>query len=168
MRRKLFAVLTAVVLLSVTVSPAFAQSIRITLTGFRLASLIADGKVRLLHTHPEDTHVALEATGFADVTCEDGHTTWVVEHVRVAASGSTTVWAGQFNHRGVASFSVETGDPYPLHDPCEGHTVQAVGFVFWDASTVSAETAETGLFTQQFFRCETTYECVTCTRVRRH
>lgn len=168
MRRKLFAILSAVVLLSISVSPVFAQSIRITLSGFRLGSLIADGKVRLTHTHPEDTHVTLQASGLADVTCEDGHTTWVVEHVRVLAVGSTTVWAGQFNHRGVASFSVETDAPAPLHDPCEGHTVSEIGFVFWDYSAVSAETAETGLFTQQFFRCETTYECVICTRFRPH
>jgi hypothetical protein len=164
MRRKLFALLTAVVVLSVTVSPAFAQSIRITLTGFRLGSLIADGKVRLTHTHPEDTHITLHASGTADVTCADGHTTWVVEGAHVEAAGQTTVWAGQFNHRGLAHFTVETEDPTPVYDVCEGHPVHSVGFVYWDYASVAAQAGD--LYTQQNFRCETTPECVTCKRVR--
>lgn len=168
MRRKLFAILSAVVLLSVSVSPVFAQSIRITLSGFRLGSLIADGRVRLTHTHPEDTHVTLHSSGTADVTCEDEHTTttWVVEGAHVEAVGSTTVWASDFNRRGLAHFSVETSDPTPVDDVCDGHTVQSVGFVYWDHASVSAETAETNLFTQQNFRCETTLDCVICRRVR--
>lgn len=166
MRRKLFAILSAVVLLSVSVSPVFAQSIRITLSGFRLGSLIADGKVRLTHTHPEDTHVTLQSSGTADVTCEDGSTTWVVEGAHVEAVGSTTVSASDYNRRGLAHFSVETGDPTPVYDVCDGHSVQSVGFVYWDRASVSAETADTHLFTQQNFVCETTPECVTCRRVR--
>lgn len=166
MRRKLFAILSTVVLLSVSVSPAFAQSIRITLSGFRLGSLIADGTVRLAHTHPEDTQVTLHSSGTADVTCEDEHTTWVVEGAQVEAVGEVTVSASAFNRRGLAHFSVETGDASPVYEVCDDHTVQSVGFVYWDHASVSAETAETNLFTQQNFRCETTPECVTCRRVR--
>lgn len=165
MRRKLLALVTAIALLSLTISPALAQSLRIRGVGFALGSLIATGEVELVHTHPEDVRVVLRATGLAEVSCHQGGHDYSVGMVPVEATGRTLVEASAFDPHGIAFFHVETGRPKPVEHACASGWRTRVGFVFWDQATLTGKALDTGLFTRNDYVCVTTFHSVTCDQV---
>jgi hypothetical protein len=166
MRRLLTTLFLTLALLGLSVMPTYAQSIRITGVSFSLGSVIATGKLRIIHTHPEDVHVRLHTEGQAEITCSDGDYSYTHGHARVEAEGSTTVTADQFNRRGVARFHVQTGDPHLIEPVHCSHGTPQIGFVAWDHATLTAIGAETSLEAQNRYVCETVPDCITCKRVR--
>lgn len=166
MYRLLTTLFLTLALLGLSVIPASAQSIRITGVSFSLGSVIATGQLRIIHTHPENVRVRLYTEGQAEITCSDGHHSYVYGHARVKAAGSTTVTADQFNHKGVARFRVQTGHPRLIEAVHCSYGMPQIGFVAWDHATLTAKGALTGLEARNVYSCETVPDCITCKRVR--
>lgn len=166
MRRLLTTLFLTLALLGLSAMPASAQSIRISGVSFSLGSVIATGKLRIIHTHPEEVRVSLHTEGLAEITCSDGEHSYSYGHARVEAEGSATVTADQFNRRGVARFWVQTGDPHLIEDVHCEHGTPQIGFVAWDHAMLTAKGAETNLEAQNQYVCETVPDCITCKRVR--
>jgi hypothetical protein len=167
MRRKLIAVFSAFVLVSVMVTPAYAQSIRIRGATFSFGSLKASGQVVIIHTAPENVKLFIHASGLAEVTCVKGHRSVPVGHlVQVEAVGLVRISRHAFNHNGVANFNVTTGKSHILESYVCGHGWKPkVGFVFWDHASLEAESLSTHLTVENDYVCETTPECVFCEKV---
>jgi len=194
MQRKLIAIATALALIGVSVLPALAIGVRIGGVNWSLGSLVADGKLKITEGHPEDLHVILHAEGDAEVTCsgddddsdDDRHSAQQRVHVtasgstsdddqhsaqqrvHVTASGSTIVPAGDFNHRGVGRFHVETGAPeLPDGFHC-GEGTPVVGFVSWSSSRLSVEDVHNVELTRQEYVCKIKHGGVNCRPKQRH
>ncbi len=174
MQRKLIAIATALALIGVSVLPALAIGVRIGGVNWSLGSLVADGKLKITEGHPEDLHVILHAEGDAEVTCsgddddsdDDRHS--AQQRVHVTASGSTIVPAGDFNHRGVGRFHVETGAPeLPDGFHC-GEGTPVVGFVSWSSSRLSVEDVHNVELTRQEYVCKIKHGGVNCRPKQRH
>ncbi len=166
MHRLFISFFLTLALLGLSVVPASAQSIRISGVSFSLGSVIATGRLRIVHSHPEDVQVELHAEGQAEITCSDDDHSYTYGHARVEAAGSTTVTADQFNRRGAAHFRVQTEYPRLIEDVHCSHGTPQIGFVAWDHATITARGAETSLEAQNRYVCETVPDCITCKRVR--
>ena len=130
MRRKLFAILSAVILLSVSVSPAFAQSIRLSGSRFDAGSLAAEGNIQFHRLPVQDVALTLEAEGLCD-----GHP-------------FTAVSAPQ--HIAVSEFSGGGGAKYHLiaDEACDGH-------VEWTAATIIVSDGSGHVLARFDFTCQT-------------
>lgn len=165
MRRLLTALVLTLAVLGASAMPASAQSIRISGVSFRLGSVIAEGKVAIIHSHPETVRVRLYTEGQAEITCSNGHQSYSYGYARVEASGSTTLGAGRFKWGREAHFTVETGKPHLISPVHCAYGKPKIGFVAWDHATLSAKGLLTGLEAQNMYTCETVPDCITCTRV---
>jgi hypothetical protein len=129
-------------LLSASITPAFAQSIRITGAQFNFGSLIAEGNLQLKHLPINDVHLTLTAYGEAEVSCQhEGHNEGDHHHiVSVEAVGYAIVTAHEFNRGGSAKFFVQTGEPVIVHDHHHHHECDdmEIGPISWTAAKILA------------------------------
>lgn len=168
MRRIISASLTALAILSLTVSSVFAVGARIRGVTFSLGSLVADGKVTDMDPH-QVSKVVLQTSGPADLICKDvdGHKPPVpaYHHPVVSAQGLVLIVA---DAHGRASFHVEAKPPkyVDVHIAgCpRGYEKALVDFVFFTNASIQVKDQHATQLDRADYRCETTRDCVTCKR----
>lgn len=169
MRRVRIALFSALMIVSLTATIAFAGNVRISGLGFSLGSLIADGT--LLGLGNEDVTFVLDAAGIPEVTCTNhgGNQAPGQNPPKVSASGVQFLVHENYTQNGRSLFDVETEEPQPgftaeqLGCP-NNHWTATIDFVFWTEATITVKsTATQAILLQKNFTCETTHTSVTCT-----
>ena len=180
MRRKLTAILSALVMISLSATAAFAGRTHLSgFVAFQLGSLIASGT--FVGLGKQDVAVILDATGNPVVTCtnQGGNQAPGQNPPKVLVTGITSLPGNHpLRKNGISPFQVKAKDPQPLSAiefgcPNDNWTA-AIEFVFWtDAIITVREDLDPGadiilgdiLFGPQSFTCTTTRDPagVTCT-----
>jgi hypothetical protein len=175
MKRKLYTVLTVLMVVMLTTSPALARgAIKLSGITFDLGSLIAKGFASGLGN--TDVTVVLDASGIPAVTCTNygGNDVPGQSYPKVSASGQQALTGGDpLRKNGKAAFFTETDDPTTLtweeagcpNSNWTGH----IDFIFWTDALISVYDTNTGeLLASQAYTCETTRypASVSCTPVK--
>lgn len=172
MRKFMTACLTAIAIVSLSVSSVFAVGANIRGVTFNLGSLIADGQVTDMDPF-QISKVILKTSGPADVICRDldgykpdklsGH------HPVVNATGYVWIKA---NAHGKSYFHVVAKPPTyisPHSAGCpHGYEKAIVDFVYFTQASITVTDKHGTPLDQENYRCETTRECVTCTKKSSH
>ena len=172
MNKKLFALVSAVVLAILVFSTGFASGgVKLSSVTFSLGSLISNGNVSGIGN--TDVLMVLDASGIPAITCYNNGSNPVPgqSSPKVTAEG-TQVLPGNspLRKNGKAAYGVETQPPAPLTwsqagCPNSNWTAQ-ITFVYWTNATISVYDSGTGaLMLQQNYACTTTKTSVSCTPV---
>ena len=157
MRRILNAILSVLVVASLTTSSVFAAGFKLS-AGFRLGSLIAEGFASGLGR--TDVMVFLDATGDPVVLCTSpgGNQAHGQNPPRVSAQGSQFLdRTDPLRKNGRSPFSVETGDTVLSGReggcPNDKWTAEVV-FVFWTDATLTLTELDGNILVQQDYTCD--------------
>ena len=175
MKRKLYTVLTVLMIVMLTTSPALARgAIKLSGITFDLGSLIAKGFASGLGN--TDVTVVLDASGIPALTCTNygGNDVPGQSYPKISATGQQTLDGDDpIRKNGKSPFFTETDDPETLpwdeagcpNSNWTGH----IDFIFWTDALISVYDTNTGeLLASQAYTCETTRypASVTCTPVK--
>ena len=177
MRQKLFAILSVLVVASLTFTAAFADTIHFRgRISFGLGSLFAEGYIDVLPD--KDVKVVLVASGKPTVMCvntddDDDEVTQIpaTNPPRVTGIGSVTLFhpfAGSSSF-----FHVETNNPTltaaQAGCPSGEHWKANVTFVAWDTANITVKDAATNAkLLAQDFKCTTVIGSVDCRPKKSH
>lgn len=163
MKKKLYTILTALLITLLTTSPVFARgAVKLSNVTFSLGSLIATGYAGGLGT--TDVTVVLDASGVPAVTCTNygGNDVPGQSYPKVSATGQQTLLGNDpLRKNGRAAFLTETDDPETIPWDVAGcpnsNWTAHIDFIFWKNATVSVFDTPTGvLLTKQNYTCNTT------------
>src|SRR5438046_780737 len=112
MKKKLFSMLTVMLIAALSTSTVYAAGFKLT-AGFKLGSLIAYGKASGLGT--TDVTIQLDASGIPVVSCtnQGGNQAPGQNPPKVSASGTVFLDHNNYDKNGSTKYSVEVGDPQP-------------------------------------------------------
>jgi len=172
MKKKMFAMVSGIVLTILVFSTAFAGGgVKLSSVTFSLGSLIAKGSVSGIGN--TDVTMLLDASGVPAIVCTNGGGNQVPgqSSPKVTAEGSQKLLGNDpVRKNGKAAFGVETQAPPPLTwdqagCPNSNWTAQIV-FVYWTDAVLSVYDSTTqALLLQQKYTCKTTNTTVSCTLV---
>lgn len=175
MKKKFYIILTMLLIVMLTTTPAFARgAIKLTSISFDLGSLIASGYAGGIGN--TDITIVLDASGVPAVTCTNngGNDVPGQSAPRIDASGQQTLLGNDpIRKNGKAPFFTETEDPETIswdeagcpNSNWTGH----VDFIFWTDATISVYDTATGTLLKTLsYTCDTTRypASVSCTPVR--
>ena len=170
MKKKLFAVVSGLMLTILVFSTAFAGGgVKLSSVTFSLGSLIAKGNVSGIGN--TDVTMVLDASGIPAIVCTNGGGNQVPgqSSPKVTAEGSQKLLGNDpLRKNGKAAFGVETLPPPPLTwdqagCPNSNWTAQIV-FVYWTNAVISVYDSTTqALLLKQNYTCTTTNTTVSCT-----
>lgn len=173
MNKKLFALVSGLVLAILVFSTAFAGGgVKLSSVTFSLGSLISKGYVSGIGN--TDVTMVLAASGIPAITCFNNGSNPVPgqSSPKVTAQGSEYLPGNSsLRKNGKALFGVETQPPAPLTwdqagCPNSNWTAQ-ITFVYWTNATISVyDTVTGGLLLTQNYVCNTTDTSVSCTPVQ--
>jgi len=175
MKKKLYTLLTALLITVLSTSPVFARgAIKLTGIVFDLGSLIASGYAGGLGN--TDVTIVLDAAGIPAVTCTNngGNDVPGQSYPKVSATGQQTLLGNDpIRKNGKSAFFTETDDPETIswdeagcpNSNWTGH----IDFIFWTQAKISVyDTATNVLLSAQDYVCTTTRypKSVSCTAIK--
>jgi len=175
MKKKLYLVMTMLLIVILTATPVFARgAIKLTNIQFSLGSLISEGLARGIGN--TDVTIVLDASGIPAVTCTNhgGNDVPGQSYPKVSATGEQTLLGDDpVRKNGKAAFFTETDDPETISWDAAGcpnsKWTANVDFIFWTSAVISVYDTVTGtLLKTQDYTCDTTRypASVTCTPVK--
>jgi len=155
MRRKIFSILTVLLMASILVSPVSARPGIGFSVQFSLGSLIASGTLSRLG--PTDVTVTLDASGIPVITCiNNGDNTAPGQtSPKITASGSQFIDGDNISKNGKAPYKTETVDPETLPwdvagCPNSNWTAQIDNILWTDATVTVKDTLNNVLITRDY------------------
>jgi hypothetical protein len=175
MKKKLYAILTVLLITMMITSPVFARgAIKLSGVTFDLGSLIATGYAGGLGN--TDVTIVLDASGIPAITCTNygGNDAPGQSYPKISAVGQQTLLGNDpLRKNGKAAFFTETDDPETIPWDVAGcpnsNWTAHVDFIFWtDATILVYDTATNVLLASQDYTCITTRDpaSVSCTAVK--
>ncbi|MCK6540003.1 MAG: hypothetical protein L6Q26_08085 [Anaerolineales bacterium] len=175
MNKKLFTILAALMILTLSTSTVFAGgAVKLSGVTFSLGSLIASGFASGLGN--TDVTIVLDASGIPAVVCTNygGNDVPGQSYPKVSATGQQTLdGADPIRKNGKSPFFTETDDPETIPWDEAGcpnpNWTGRIDFIFWTNATISVyDTATGALLLTQNYTCTTTRnpDSVSCALVR--
>ena len=175
MKKKLYTLLTALLITILTTTPVFARgAIKLSGVSFSLGSLIATGYAGGLGN--TDVTIVLDASGTPLITCTNygGNNVPGQSSPKISATGQQTLLGNDpLRKNGKAAFLTETDDPETIPWDVAGcpnsNWTGHIDFILWTNATISVyDTTSNVLLTKQDYTCITTQSpaSVSCTAVR--
>ena len=173
MKKKLYIILTTLLIVMLTSTPAFARgAIKLTSVSFDLGSLIALGEVKGLGN--TDVLMVLEGSGPADVLCVNNGENPVPgqSSPRISSIGTQLLDGDQERDKnGRTDFVTIASTDDPLSWDVAGcpnsNWVGVIDFVYWENATIYVYDLSGNLLLQQDYTCVTTRDpdSISCTPV---
>jgi hypothetical protein len=174
MKRKLYTVLTILMITMLATTPVLARgNIKLSSITFDLGSLIASGYASGLGN--TDVTIVLDASGIPAVTCanQGGNDAPGQSSPKISATGQQTLLGDDpIRKNGKSAFFTETDDPETIAWDAAGcpnsNWTGHIDFIFWTEATISVYDTTTGeLLETQNYTCTTTRNpaSVSCTAV---
>jgi len=169
MKRKLYSLVSVLVVLMVMVTPVSAGgAVKLSRVTFSLGSLIANGTLTGLGN--TDVSVVIDASGIPAITCVNfgGSQVPGQSFPKVSASGNQFLDGDDVSKNGRSPFGVETVDPESISWDQAGcpnaNWTGHIDFIFWTNASISVIDASTqALLLKQDYVCTTTRTSVSCT-----
>jgi len=165
MKKKLFSILTVLVVASVLVSPVSARpGIGLSAT-FSLGSLIASGTLSRLG--PTDVTVVLDATGIPVITCTNkgGNSAPGQSSPKISASGSQFLDGDDISKNGKAPFETETDDPETIPwdvAGCPNSSWTAhIDLILWTDAVITVKDVLENVLISQQYTCDPALQTAT-------
>lgn len=175
MNKKLFTILAALMILTLSTSTVFAGgAVKLSGVTFSLGSLIASGYASGLGN--TDVTIILDASGIPAVVCTNhgGNDVPGQSYPKVSATGAQTLLGDDpIRKNGRSPFLTETDDPQTLPWDVAGcpnsNWTGRIDFIFWTNATISVyDTTSGALLLTQNYACTTTRhpDSVSCALVK--
>jgi hypothetical protein len=175
MKKKLYTILTVLLIAMLTTTPVLARgNIKLSSITFDLGSLIAKGYASGLGN--TDITIVLDASGIPAINCTNhgGNNVPGQSSPRISASGQQSLLGNDpIRKNGKAAFFTETDDPETIPWDMAGcpnaNWTGHIDFIFWTEAIISVYDTTTGeLLKTQNYTCITTRfpASVSCTAVK--